>query len=117
MPGKTLIGAELHALAGSASMRPQRNAGENEHAQSSIQSEMSSFNEAPAKCRGKPLVPDMLVSMGQCASMRPQRNAGENSYAAFFPDGRFEASMRPQRNAGENARMNRRSYDGMVALQ
>ena len=58
-------------------MRPQRNAGENRLTPYSGNNSGISFNEAPAKCRGKPdggafHDPDNL------ASMRPQRNAGEN---------------------------------------
>ena len=37
-----------------ASMRPQRNAGENASRQRREPARRKSFNEAPAKCRGKP---------------------------------------------------------------
>ncbi len=61
-----------------------------------------SFNEAPAKCRGKPSW-EARSPQGTGASMRPQRNAGENQLASTGTPSIFRlASMRPQRNAGEN---------------
>ncbi len=60
------------------------------------------FNEAPAKCRGKPPLPAELTARTRIASMRPQRNAGENGPYFERPSGDVFASMRPQRNAGEN---------------
>ena len=88
------------------------------------------FNEAPAKCRGKPMASYAYpTGPGTCASMRPQRNAGENATRRNADNARFSrgsfneapakcrgkldlsgdcvrkltdrASMRPQRNAGE----------------
>ncbi len=60
-----------------ASMRPQRNAGENNF-----------------PCHRKSVV--------ESASMRPQRNAGENAPITSRIASERGASMRPQRNAGEN---------------
>ena len=78
MPGKTRWRSASARRSMPASMRPQRNAGENQ-----------------AGLKGGILLP--------LASMRPQRNAGEN----LPPPPRYAqvpiASMRPQRNAGENA--------------
>ena len=125
------IAANLQASKmGSASMRPQRNAGENpSRCADSVLGE-AGFNEAPAKCRGKPAQPKASPwtccgfneapakcrgkpqargsgLLGQCASMRPQRNAGENGMLPDARQLRFAASMRPQRNAGENASFRR----------
>ena len=41
------------------------------------------FNEAPAKCRGKP-APAASRFRRKRASMRPQRNAGENQQLSFI---------------------------------
>ena len=78
MPGKTSGRDPAHWSAAAASMRPQRNAGE---------------NFASADIDGPPAF----------ASMRPQRNAGENQIVSSTLRRLIKASMRPQRNAGENA--------------
>ncbi len=89
-----------------ASMRPQRNAGENEFRVKLPQSRGDGFNEAPAKCRGKPNALRLRMEL-PAASMRPQRNAGENLPRTGPDLPRQRASMRPQRNAGENRRNSR----------
>ena len=54
MPGKTVVVLGLAPDAHlDASMRPQRNAGENVVACSMPAARAACFNEAPAKCRGK----------------------------------------------------------------
>ena len=77
MPGKTAAHAVTIGLRHAASMRPQRNAGENPD---------------------RPEVHEHVLG----ASMRPQRNAGENEVLQDHDAGGGYASMRPQRNAGEN---------------
>ena len=51
-----------------ASMRPQRNAGENMAIHHQQLPSLKSFNEAPAKCRGKPI----LVRTLSCTSFSLQ---------------------------------------------
>ena len=63
---------------------------------------LCSFNEAPAKCRGKLNLTSPWYFTAPSASMRPQRNAGENGSVQHLSFLDREASMRPQRNAGEN---------------
>ena len=61
------------------------------------------FNEAAARCRGKP---NWEILFGQCrssASMRPRPDAAENKYQIFFYDKNIKASMRPRPDAAENA--------------
>ena len=77
MPGKTTLAMSELDRKEIASMRPQRNAGEN------------------AKFI------NLILSM-PFASMRPQRNAGENLLRVPRRGPISRASMRPQRNAGEN---------------
>ena len=62
-----------------ASMRPQRNAGENRASGKTARCMLHGFNEAPAKCRGKPGAGFAAGLSADFASMRPQRNAGENA--------------------------------------
>ena len=79
---------------------------------------LTSFNEAPAKCRGKPIARQRDRIGLQGASMRPQRNAGENGFHPRQPLPRIvHASMRPQRNAGENTRALERPASGFGPLQ
>ena len=129
MPGKTVVAVGQTIETHLASMRPQRNAGENMTLSSWLQAPQDGFNEAPAKCRGKP-VPHVPPDNGILASMRPQRNAGENATNTRINSGwrlcfneapakcrgkpihevtgtivLSGASMRPQRNAGENEQL------------
>ena len=53
MPGKTLLLEDETCSEPPASMRPQRNAGENGLTTDSNLLGDQGFNEAPAKCRGK----------------------------------------------------------------
>ena len=102
MPGKTSGCAPGSIPGRGASMRPQRNAGENPASPARTSRGTAGFNEAPAKCRGKPGTSKNQLSM-TTASMRPQRNAGENAPDNSVQCKRRRASMRPQRNAGENS--------------
>ena len=102
MPGKTPPASAKLLQHDSASMRPQRNAGENHLPHLFCPLAENGFNEAPAKCRGKRRICN-LGERGWKASMRPQRNAGENSVEIGIEDIVLPASMRPQRNAGENS--------------
>ncbi len=109
----------------SASMRPQRNAGENQHCHAVERSRKTRFNEAPAKCRGK--LPNQALTRicNHCFNEAPAKCRGKRrqTQIAGLVGGRFNeapakcrgklnmsidsgvstpASMRPQRNAGEN---------------
>ena len=53
MPGKTAHAVEIQQGDDIASMRPQRNAGENVAQRPDPHRSCDRFNEAPAKCRGK----------------------------------------------------------------
>ena len=76
MPRKTLVADLLRQLAHAASMRPRPDAAENVTLEDDDVSEHR-FNEAAARCRGKPGVRD---GRGACAraSMRPRPDAAEN---------------------------------------
>ena len=85
----------------SASMRPPRNAGENEsHALSSLCAN-AGFNEAPAKCRGKPMRMRVSGLTMSCFNEAPAKCRGK-LYQLYYSFGEHGASMRPPRNAGEN---------------
>ena len=101
MPRKTRLepGRALHVVA--ASMRPRPDAAENVGLFQVGRRAQRRFNEAAARCRGKPTWygwhPHRLL-----ASMRPRPDAAEN---APPPRGRREAaaaSMRPRPDAAEN---------------
>ena len=53
MPGKTKRSRQSMGRDQEASMRPQRNAGENFFLATLKPACLAGFNEAPAKCRGK----------------------------------------------------------------
>ncbi len=139
MPGKTLPFAVDTTLDGLASMRPQRNAGENRiHLPFPWQVLQASMR--PQRNAGENLPVAVTLALREFASMRPQRNAGENrpstriccfSNSCFneapakcrgkhgcgerAPNGNPRASMRPQRNAGENHTMPMPQFHGIDA--
>ncbi len=86
----------------SASMRPQRNAGENRIGRHAHGRRDSCFNEAPAKCRGKPSFPSKDREGISRFNEAPAKCRGKLAVANRCPT-KAAASMRPQRNAGENA--------------
>ena len=86
-----------------ASMRPRPDAAENGTTQEWIWTRKS-FNEAAARCRGKPDRRGGKRHHGHHASMRPRPDAAENEAVAL---GRLDlpaASMRPRPDAAENVR-------------
>ena len=109
-----------------ASMRPRPDAAENREAQVFQGSGRPSFNEAAARCRGKP--PGAAAARGRsrrfneaaarcrgkrrrrtspaaptAASMRPRPDAAENAGLAAPAGSADPASMRPRPDAAENA--------------
>ena len=60
MPRKTFGGPDEAELAGRASMRPRPDAAENWAALPGRVTGISGFNEAAARCRGKPIPDDIL---------------------------------------------------------
>ena len=59
------------------------------------------FNEAAARCRGKPDHPGQ-DGRDDAASMRPRPDAAENELEPHLLDGGVAASMRPRPDAAEN---------------
>ena len=125
MPGKT--GGVRPPPGGGrvASMRPQRNAGENGLTARLQGLWRRSFNEAPAKCRGKRREVDVVFPIRRSFNEAPAKcrgkRAGRRSASGWkrrFNEAPAKcrgkqrngiqlafaqhASMRPQRNAGEN---------------
>ena len=87
-------------------MRPRPDAAENVDTANPRPSGRYGFNEAAARCRGKPQ--SWAVSTRKSnASMRPRPDAAENAdlLPALSPDGR--ASMRPRPDAAENTSFGR----------
>ena len=103
MPGKTVYLRAMNLFVAPASMRPQRNAGENSAGFGSPALKSQRFNEAPAKCRGKHIsrrfssreAARFNEAPAKCRGKRWSGNRNRHPAAA---------SMRPQRNAGENFR-------------
>ena len=62
----------------------------------------SGFNEAAARCRGKPKILSELITSWNPASMRPRPDAAENSVRPAFQECAGVASMRPRPDAAEN---------------
>ena len=77
MPRKTSCAARSPLASRAASMRPRPDAAENGEKISVPVPRCVCFNEAAARCRGKPVVE---VADGSCggASMRPRPDAAEN---------------------------------------
>ena len=79
MPRKTLLDGQQHKEAPRASMRPRPDAAENRRRRRRIWcSSRRCFNEAAARCRGKPRAGAPRVRAGARASMRPRPDAAEN---------------------------------------
>ena len=64
-----------------ASMRPRPDAAENPRGRSAAHARGSCFNEAAARCRGKPCRRHRADRTQPCASMRPRPDAAENPAA------------------------------------
>ena len=62
------------------------------------------FNEAAARCRGKPAIPASRVFGRGAASMRPRPDAAENHGRDVLLRRAVDASMRPRPDAAENRR-------------
>ena len=60
------------------------------------------FNEAAARCRGKPPPKEHDYPDATMASMRPRPDAAENHRQAEAEDAARKASMRPRPDAAEN---------------
>ena len=87
-----------------ASMRPRPDAAENHVPAAERRRGHWRFNEAAARCRGKP---DGRADRRQgvlAASMRPRPDAAENNRVRRRRRGAERASMRPRPDAAENAR-------------
>ena len=89
-----------------ASMRPQRNAGENVSEWDNARVQQKRASMRPQRNAGENRENECASEELQCASMRPQRNAGENAAGCLAAWNENPASMRPQRNAGENGGLN-----------
>ena len=101
MPGKTSLTISGGSLESQASMRPQRNAGENERHRNPPSNPMAA-SMRPQRNAGENVGTIVNYQGDLWASMRPQRNAGENVDHVGLDVEFVVASMRPQRNAGEN---------------
>ena len=109
MPRKTgHLQRRLRAVLLAASMRPRPDAAENPDGIPHVGDHPGRFNEAAARCRGKPAIRPQLSSFGTPASMRPRPDAAEN-HTIFVRDaaGAGAASMRPRPDAAENLRERR----------
>ena len=62
----------------------------------------SRFNEAAARCRGKPFGWRATAEAAAAASMRPRPDAAENPEGRGARDQPVQASMRPRPDAAEN---------------
>ena len=78
MPRKTVVREVDAAIEEQASMRPRPDAAENRATRTSRARAESRFNEAAARCRGKPRGLPPLVGAASAASMRPRPDAAEN---------------------------------------
>ncbi len=86
-----------------ASMRPRPDAAENlTSAVGSIGRQTDRFNEAAARCRGKPWATQVMILPAWVASMRPRPDAAENLTTAACSQRQPLASMRPRPDAAEN---------------
>ena len=76
------------------------------------------FNEAAARCRGKPLKIHLFRDRRSHASMRPRPDAAENPHrAAARAAAQVAASMRPRPDAAENRWVLRTNRAATLALQ
>ena len=85
-----------------ASMRPRPDAAENGVSARCFAAGGTRFNEAAARCRGKPALRQRLDDR-RPASMRPRPDAAENLRRVAAGRFRVRASMRPRPDAAENA--------------
>ena len=91
------------AGAGRASMRPRPDAAENQTWKASTRTNQTGFNEAAARCRGKPRRRAGRPAPDRQASMRPRPDAAENRRESRGErEGVAGASMRPRPDAAEN---------------
>ena len=91
MPRKT-AGARVRAdPRDPASMRPRPDAAENHRTDAQVGGEASSFNEAAARCRGKPRPAALRPVHVAAASMRPRPDAAENRYKGVWLNRRDDA--------------------------
>ena len=89
---------------GPASMRPRPDAAENPRGAGRIAARATPcFNEAAARCRGKPGRWPAYRFHALVASMRPRPDAAENGAAQAGRAVPVRASMRPRPDAAENA--------------
>ena len=79
MPRKTRVEVDVAGRAADASMRPRPDAAENLFAGDADVDVGRRFNEAAARCRGKPVLSNQVVAWGAAASMRPRPDAAENA--------------------------------------
>ena len=85
-----------------ASMRPRPDAAENVRVRRRRRLRRRRFNEAAARCRGKPASGRWPWPARRRASMRPRPDAAENSRSGTVSVAVCGASMRPRPDAAEN---------------
>ena len=85
-----------------ASMRPRPDAAENANAAPPSTRRRRGFNEAAARCRGKPALVRRDYAAAADASMRPRPDAAENKQEVHNHTLYDHASMRPRPDAAEN---------------
>ena len=93
MPRKTLTVPLTAAVADNASMRPRPDAAENHLLARQGRCAGGGFNEAAARCRGKPSATFALAAGASGASMRPRPDAAENRAAG---ERAYDAAMELQ---------------------
>ena len=100
-----------------ASMRPRPDAAENGSRARGGAGRGPRFNEAAARCRGKPLHWTFNEAAAGRASMRPRPDAAENDLSRPENRERVEASMRPRPDAAENGAQGSAAGDSSRSLQ
>ena len=114
MPRKTYPASESSHMVEVASMRPRPDAAENALDGGRPPATAIGFNEAAARCRGKPFVRRRQPGMHP-ASMRPRPDAAENVRPIVPALPRARASMRPRPDAAENAQVFHDPRPGKIA--
>ena len=105
MPRKTLRRGLPCPAGHRPSMRPRPDAAENPPAAGrTARARSRTFNEAAARCRGKPAHREFGAVVGREPSMRPRPDAAENPHAAWWVRTPRDVSMRPRPDAAENPR-------------
>ena len=79
--------------------------------------EDAGFNEAAARCRGKPAAVSVPAVAAALASMRPRPDAAENATIFCGDPGPWKASMRPRPDAAENPTTAKAGFSGGGPLQ